>query len=176
MDAKELKDMLAEQTAAFEQKLADIKTAKPEEVTELKTQATALETSINEVKTALEELDVKMQGMNETKMPEVKTFETAVQDILDSDEFKDGLANGFRKKGTNEFLINANLFDKKFDLGDITGTVNMTQQNLSVGFAPLNNLAFIPNTRTAFVGQDKNRVLWVEGAYTSKGIVTGKFC
>ena len=50
----------------------------------------------------------------------------------------------------------------------------MTQQRLDVNFAPEKALAFIPFTNTGFIGQDKNRVLWVEGAYTSNAGYVGE--
>jgi HK97 family phage major capsid protein len=43
----------------------------------------------------------------------------------------------------------------------------MTLQNYTVGFAPVRALAFYPRLAQGFIGQNINRVLWVEGSYTS---------
>ncbi len=94
-----------------------------------------------------------------------KDFIAAIRELLDSKEFKDAKNEGFTKK---------KVFDVKVDTSVITGDVNRTVQNLTVSFAPENQLAFIPNFGAGgTIGQDKNRVLWVEGAYTSNvGYVT----
>ena len=87
-----------------------------------------------------------------------KSFAEALQEVIDSEEFKAAKIDRFRSKGT---------FDVKASLSSITGTVNLTVPNLNVIFPPERALAFIPYTNAGVIGNEKNRVLWVEGAYTS---------
>ena len=96
---------------------------------------------------------------------EFVSLEKAIKQLLSSDEFKTAKADKFKTK---------NVFTVKADTSDITGTVNMTVQRLQIGFAPERQLAFIPGLATGFVGQDKNRVMWVEGAYTSNAGYVGE--
>jgi HK97 family phage major capsid protein len=87
-----------------------------------------------------------------------QSLEKGMRDLLNSKEFKDAKASGFKS---------GNVFQIKADTTNITGTVNMTVQKLGVKFNPERNLAFLPYLNVGVVGSDKNRVLWVEGAYTS---------
>lgn len=82
----------------------------------------------------------------------------AMKQLLTSDEFKAAKANKFAGKP---------MFQLKALTTDITGTVNRTVQKLQIGFIPDRALAFIPYLNVGYIGQDKSRVLWVEGAYTS---------
>jgi HK97 family phage major capsid protein len=82
----------------------------------------------------------------------------AVKELLGREEFKTALKEGFSKK---------KVFELKVDSSVVTGDVNRTLQNLTLGFAPENQLAFIANMNQMFIGQDKNAVLWMDGAYTS---------
>lgn len=109
----------------------------------------------------LDELDIEIQKVEKTKTVEKEgqSLEKAMRQLLVSDEFKEALKEGFPK--------GKNMFSVKADTSDITGTVNMTRQNLTVKFDPERALAFMPFLNTGVVGNDRNRVLWVEGSYTS---------
>jgi HK97 family phage major capsid protein len=109
----------------------------------------------------LDELDIEIQKVEKTKTVEKEgqSLEIAMRQLLVSDEFKEALKEGFPK--------GKNMFSVKADTSDITGTVNMTRQNLTVKFDPERALAFMPFLNTGVVGNDRNRVLWVEGSYTS---------
>lgn len=122
---------------------------------------TKMQTQLDKISTDLKTMRVAQIQNNETP----KDFTLAIKALLDSKEFKDAKADGFSKR---------KLFDVKIDTSIITGNVNRTVQNLSVSFAPENQLAFIPNFGGGgTISQDKNRVLWMEGAYTSNvGYVT----
>jgi HK97 family phage major capsid protein len=89
---------------------------------------------------------------------EAVSLEKSIRQLFDSKEFKDAKASGFKTKS---------MFQVKAATSDITGTINMTQQRLQVKFNPERALAFMPYLNVGVIGNDKNRVLWVEGAYTS---------
>lgn len=101
----------------------------------------------------------KMSKLGGQKADESMTLEEGLKALYKSAEFQAAKAAGF-PNGKNVFQIKA-------DTSNITGTINMTQQNLSVKFAPERSLAFIPYINGNVVGAEKNRVMWVEGAYTS---------
>jgi HK97 family phage major capsid protein len=82
----------------------------------------------------------------------------AMKQLIASDEFKAAKATKFAGN---------KVFSLKALTTDITGTVNRTVQKLSIAFAPERALAFLPYLNVGYIGQDKSRVLWVEGAYTS---------
>ena len=107
----------------------------------------------------LDDQNLLIQKMElQKKNEETPTLEKALHQLFDSKDFKDAKAKGFREKS---------VFEVKADTTNITGTVNMTMQSLSVKFNPERALAFIPYMNTGFVGAEKNRVLWVEGTFTS---------
>lgn len=104
-------------------------------------------------------LELKMKGIEQNgAQKEAPSLEVALKNLFNSKEFKDAKAAKFRDKGT---------FELKASTSNITGTVNMTMQNLTVRFAPERSLAFMPFLNTGTVGANSNRVLWVEGSYTS---------
>ena len=109
---------------------------------------------------SIDDLAIKMKAAEGMKVKEDEkmSLEQSLKNLFASDEFKAAKKDGFRTKSA---------FELKADTTDITGTVNMTVQRLQVGFAPEREMAFLPLLNTGTVGQDKNRVLWVEGAYTS---------
>lgn len=128
--------------------------------TELKKSIDDMEAKRAEMQKQLDEQNLAIQKAGKVTFKEEATqsLEKGMRDLLDSKEFKEAKAAGF--KGNNVFQIKA-------DTSNITGTVNLTQQKLNVKFAPERALAFMPYLNVGIVGSDKNRVLWVEGAYTS---------
>jgi HK97 family phage major capsid protein len=172
MDNKEMIEALAEHGKAIELKNADLQKAMEAKMTEA---VTALKAELAEmVKTRevmqkqLDEQNIAIQVAKKSANignDEFVSLEKAIKQLLSSDEFKTAKADKFKTK---------NVFTVKADTSDITGTVNMTVQRLQIGFAPERQLAFIPGLATGFVGQDKNRVLWVEGAYTSNAGYVGE--
>jgi len=117
--------------------------------------------TIQTMQKQLNDLDLEIQKQAKVKMVEEEgqTLEKAMRGLMVSDEFKTALKEGF-PKGKQVFQVKA-------DTDDITGTVNMTRQNLTVKFDPERALAFMPFVNTGVVGNNRNRVLWVEGTYTS---------
>ena len=93
------------------------------------------------------------------------SFTEALEQLYKSEEFQNAKKDGFRKVGT---------FELKAGTSVITGAVNLTTQNMTVGFAKDRPLAFLPYLNAGVVANDKNRVLWVEGAYTSNAGYVGE--
>ena len=121
------------------------KSASADELKSIKDQFAKLETEI-------------AKKMVTKSQPEVKSLGAAMYDLMNSEEFKLAKKSGFKDN---------KVFELKASTSDITGAVNLTRQDLSVNFNPERQLAFLPFMNTGQVGQDKNRVLWVEGSYTS---------
>lgn len=116
---------------------------------------------VEELKSQLNELDIELQKAQKAFAPEskeAKTLEEGLKNLMASEEFKAAKKSGFR---------DGNTFEIKADTGDITGTVNMTRQNLAVKFDPERALAFLPYLNTGTLGQNQNEILWMEGTYTS---------
>ncbi|NIA28719.1 MAG: phage major capsid protein [Actinobacteria bacterium] len=153
----ELKKLFEEKQAATEKVAKDALEAKAKEL------QTVIEAAKAERKAAQDQLDAletKLAKMEKSGIGESKsvTLNEAVKSLIESEDFKAAKKDGFRTKS---------VFEIKADTSDITGTVNMTAQNYSIGFAPDRALAFYPMLNQGFIGQNRNRVLWVEGAYTS---------
>ena len=107
----------------------------------------------------LDDQNLLIQKMEiQKKNEETPTLEKALHALFETKEFKDAKAKKFQ---------GGSVFSIKADTSNITGTVNETVQNLTVKFNPLRQLAFLPYLNTGFVGANKNRVLWVEGTFTS---------
>ena len=172
MDNKEMIEALAEHGKAIELKNADLQKAMEAKMTEA---VTALKAELAEMVKTREVMQKQLDDQNiaiqvakksaNNGNDEFVSLEKAIKQLLSSDEFKTAKADKFKTK---------NVFTVKADTSDITGTVNMTVQRLQIGFAPERQLAFIPGLATGFVGQDKNRVMWVEGAYTSNAGYVGE--
>lgn len=165
-------EALAEHGKAIELKNADLQKAMEAKMTEA---VTALKAELAEMVKTREVMQKQLDDQNiaiqvakksaNNGNDEFVSLEKAIKQLLSSDEFKTAKADKFKTK---------NVFTVKADTSDITGTVNMTVQRLQIGFAPERQLAFIPGLATGFVGQDKNRVMWVEGAYTSNAGYVGE--
>ena len=167
MDKQELTAALETYKKEIEAKQAELLKAANEKADNLKKEVEALEAKRAEMQKQLDEQNIEIQVAKKSQMSkaETLTLEAAIKELLASDDFKKAKAEKFNKNNT---------FTVKADTGDITGTVNMTVQRLQVGFAPERALAFIPGLSTGFIGQDKNRVLWVEGTYTSNAGYVGE--
>jgi HK97 family phage major capsid protein len=171
MDKQELIDALSE----YKKTINELQTEKQkafeakhdEKVKALESKIADLESKSAEAQKQLDAQNIALQKAQKVTgdKDEVVSLEKAMRELLESDEFKKAKADKFAKNNT---------FTVKADTSNITGTVNMTMQNLTVGFAPERQLAFIPGLSTGFVGQDKNRVLWVEGSYTSNAGYVGE--
>ena len=167
MDKQEMIAALETYKKEIEAKQAELLKAANEKADNLKKEVEALEAKRAEMQKQLDAQNIEIQVAKKSQMSkaETLTLEAAIKELLASDDFKKAKAEKFGKNNT---------FTVKADTGDITGTVNMTVQRLQVGFAPERALAFIPGLSTGFIGQDKNRVLWVEGTYTSNAGYVGE--
>ena len=163
--AESLQKALGELTEDMQKEVKSILEgyAGKEAVDELKSLIEKQDTSkqVEELKSQLNELDIELQKAQKAFAPEskeAKTLEEGLKNLMASPEFKAAKKSGFR---------DGNTFEIKADTGDITGTVNMTRQNLAVKFDPERALAFLPYLNTGTLGQNQNEILWMEGTYTS---------
>jgi HK97 family phage major capsid protein len=163
--AESLQKALGELTEDMQKEVKSILEgyAGKEAVEELKSLIEKQDTSkqVEELKSQLNELDGELQKAQKAFSPdskEAQTLEEGLKNLMASEDFKSAKKSGFR---------DGNTFEIKADTGDITGTVNMTRQNLSVKFDPERALAFLPYLNTGTLGQNQNEILWMEGTYTS---------
>jgi HK97 family phage major capsid protein len=167
MEKKELTDALEQYKADVSQLVEDVKTASASEKAELQKSLDSAKDARDEMQKQLDDImtEQKNAKLNIVKKDENVSFDQSIKSLVASDEYKKAVKAGF-PKGQNTFEV-------KIDTSIITGDVNRTQQNMSINFAPENPMAFLPVMVNGFVGADKNRVLWVDGAYTSNvGYVT----
>jgi len=139
---------------------AELKTAIDTQKIELKAEIDKLEGMRKSMQDQLDAISIeqaksKKEGGNEKD--DLPLYDAMKQLIL-SDEFKAAKAAKFAGN---------KVFSLKAATSDITGTVNRTVQRLNINFAPERALAFLPYLNVGYIGQDKSRVLWVEGAYSS---------
>jgi HK97 family phage major capsid protein len=167
MEKKELTDALEQYKADVSQLVEDVKTASASEKAELQKSLDSAKEARDEMQKQLDDImtEQKNAKLNIVKKDENVSFDQSIKSLVASDEYKKAVKAGF-PKGQNTFEV-------KIDTSIITGDVNRTQQNMSINFAPENPMAFLPVMVNGFVGADKNRVLWVDGDYTSNvGYVT----
>lgn len=150
--AKNSETKLAELIKSTEAKEAEIKATK-----EAVEQANA---NIQKLQSGLNVLTKKIDGIKtETKE---QTIVQAVANLIASEEFKADLKNkAFESKGGKSYEIKAST-------SDLTVDVTRTMMLPGVSFPRDRNLAFLPNLMQGGVGQDKNRIGYIEGSYTSK--------
>lgn len=160
MDELELKAAIKDAEIKRDEMKTELKTAIESQKTELKAEIDKLEGLRKSMQEQLDANSTEMKKIQKSGVQDEKTLtlSEAIRQLVLSDDFKAAKADKFKSK---------NIFQVKASTSDITGTVNETVQKLAVSFAPDRALAFIPYTNTGFIGQDKNRILWVEGTYTS---------
>lgn len=162
MDEKELKLALETHGKEIQAKQVELQTAVESKLEakaiELQKSIDTMEVARKEMQKQLDEQNIAIQKGAFKKEDENVSLEKSIRDLFESKEFKDAKASGFKTK--SQFQIKA-------ATTDITGTVNMTNQRLQVKFNPERALAFMPYLNVGVIGNEKNRVLWVEGAYTS---------
>lgn len=159
---KELKDALAEYKSDIDALIEQKANEKSEAVkTELEAKIKEAEDARDEMQKQLDQIATEQKNarLNIEKKDENLSFDESIHKLVKSDEYKQAVKEGF-PKGKNTFEV-------KIDTSIITGTVNLTQQSHNINFAPENQMAFLPNMVNGFIGADRNRVLWVDGAYTS---------
>lgn len=160
MNELELKAAMLEAETKRDTMKAELKTAIDAQKTELLAKIAEVEELRKTMQTQLDAISTeqaKAKKEVDTQKDDLSLFD-AMKQLIASDEFKAAKANKFA--GNKVFSI-------KSLTSDITGTVNRTVQKLAINFAPERALAFLPYLNVGYIGQDKSRVLWVEGAYTS---------
>lgn len=162
MEKKELEAALIEYKSDIEKLLNGIKEANGKEKEALEASLAkanddraTMQKQLDEIATEQKKAKLSVQKKDDSNM----SFDESVRELVNSKEYKEAVKLGF-PKGSNKF-------DVKVDTSVITGNINRTQQRYAINFAPENQLAFVANMVQGFVGQDRNRVLWVDGAYTS---------
>lgn len=160
MNELELKAAIEAADKKREAMVAELKTALAEQKTDLEAKLAEVEKLRKAMQTQLDEIATEQEKAKKsigTPKDDLSLYD-AMKQLLSSEEFKAAKAAKFQ--GNKVFSIKALT-------SDITGTVNRTVQKLAINFAPERALAFIPYLNVGYIGQDKSRVLWVEGAYTS---------
>jgi len=164
VEKKELEEALETHGKGIQAKQAEMQKAidanLEAKALELKKSIDDMEAKRAEMQKQLDDQNIMIQKASKIQIHEeaAQTLEKGIRDLLESKEFKAAKADGFK---TNK------VFEVKADTSNITGTVNLTVQKLNVKFAPEKALAFLPYLNAGTIGNNKNRVLWVEGAYTS---------
>lgn len=160
MDKSELELALKTHGDDIKAKQAELKTAIDTKGAELKAEIEAMESKRAEMQTQLDAIATEQaKAKKEGHKTDVElSLVDAIKELVTSEQFKADKKDGF--KNTKPYTLKAGT-------SDITGTVNMTQQRFTVGFAPERSLAFLPYTNGGTVGPDRNRVLWHEGTYAS---------
>jgi len=159
MNEVEFKAALKEYSDQMKANQEAMKTASEAKAAELKAEFDALKESLKAAQDQFDSYITEQKkaakvGSEKDDLP----LYDAMKQLIASDEFKAAKAAKFA--GNKVFSIKA-------ATSDITGTVNRTVQRLNINFAPDRALAFLPYLNVGYIGQDKSRVLWVEGAYTS---------
>jgi HK97 family phage major capsid protein len=169
VEKKELLEALDTYKADIVKINDELKTANAEEVKKLEASLKSAQDARDVMQKQLDEISTNVKNFEkfqkEAREKASKNIYDAAIELFNSKDFQEAKKNNFVTKSR---------FDLKVDTTSITGNVNRTRQNLTVSYAPENQLAFIPNFGGGgTIDQDKNRVLWVDGAYTSNvGYVT----
>ena len=162
MDKKELEVALGEHKEAIDALIEKKAEEKSEAVKkELEGKIQEMESEKKEMQKQLDDIatEQKKAKLSIEKKDENISFKESMHNLVKSEKYKQAVKDGF-PRGNNTFKV-------KIDTSIITGDVNRTQQRLDINFAPENQMAFLPNMVQGFIGAEKNRVLWVDGAYTS---------
>jgi HK97 family phage major capsid protein len=158
-----LKADLKEVGDSIKAKQAEILTAVDAQKTELKAEIADLESKRVKMQEQLDAISTEQAKATKTATEiEEPSLNQAVKNLFASEEFKSAKAEKFAKKS---------VFQIKTATSAITGNTDgahaLTQIKPGVGMAAERALAFIPYTNAGVVGQDKNRISWMEAAYTT---------
>lgn len=142
------------------------------EVTEVKTKVESVATEIESVKGDVKSIDESLQDLSKkidnlkTEKVEEKGFKTAVQEVILSDEFKQGLKDVMEGKAT------VKRFEIKTDptsvvTGGLTGDVARTVTPTEIWAPAYEPNKFLAACTPRLVPQDKNQASWFDGTYYS---------
>lgn len=128
--------------------------------------------NIEQLSKSLNELNEKMEAVKAQKAAndtECVSLKQAIDELFASEQFKADMA---KHKGKND-RWSAN-YEIKASTADIVTPITNSQVIPGANFPRLRSLAFIPNFVTGTVGQDKNRIVYVDGKYTSHAGYAGE--
>ena len=118
-----------------------------------------LDKALNDINAKIEKLD---KGISK-KM----TFEEAIKEVFERPEVKAAIESKSFKDGLS--------LELKVATTDVTGgTASVSLIDNEKIFAVSRPLAFVGQLPTTQVGNNKNRVVWIEGAYTSNAGYVGE--
>ena len=146
-EATEVKNELQETKKAMEDNKADIE-KKFDNIDE----------SLKEMKKAMEQKEEKKE----------MTAEMAFKSVIESAEFKDGLAE--LKSGKSARFVT----EVKTATSAVVGDVNRTQQNMTVYGPTFAGSAFINRLPKYTIGADKNRVVYCNASFTDNTDYVGE--
>jgi len=115
---------------------------------------------MEKLNTALNDLNAKFEKLGTGGAEKKTSFEDAIKEIMERPEVKTAIQNKQFANGLN--------FELKVATSDVTGgTASVSLIDNEKIFSSARPLAFVGALPSTAVGQNKNRVVWVEGAYTS---------
>ena len=115
---------------------------------------------MEKLNTALNDLNAKFEKLGTGNGEKKTSFEDAIKEIMERPEVKTAIQNKQFANGLN--------FELKVATSDVTGgTASVSLIDNEKIFSSARPLAFVGALPSTAVGQNKNRVVWVEGAYTS---------
>lgn len=124
-----------------------------------------MEQKFDNVDATLAELKKQMEDKKEMKE---ETMEMTFKGIIESEEFKSGLAN--LKEGKASRFVT----EVKTGTSAITGDVNRTQQNYNVYGPSFAALAFINRLPRYTIGADRNRIVYCNASFTDNTDYVGE--
>jgi len=121
---------------------------------------------IEKLDKALNDLNAKMEKLDKG-ISKKMTFEEAIKEVFERPEVKAAIESKSFKDGLS--------LELKVATSDVTGgTASVSLIDNEKIFAVSRPLAFVGQLPTAQVGTNKNRVVWIEGAYTSNAGYVGE--
>jgi cell division protein FtsB len=121
---------------------------------------------IEKLDKALNDLNAKMEKLDKGTSKKM-TFEEAIKEVFERPEVKAAIESKSFKDGLS--------LELKVATTDVTGgTASVSLIDNEKIFAVSRPLAFVGQLPTAQVGTNKNRVVWIEGAYTSNAGYVGE--
>lgn len=159
-ELKKLQEQLAEAKEA--RKIADNAMAEAGKVKDLEAKTDAYKLDIENLDASIKQMSAQVEKLG--KRTEKKTIGELLSETFNSDEFKNGIIgvlNGTRAR----FTMDVKALDG-LDTSDVTGSVNLTMPNTNIDADAQKKLVLLGSIPSNVVPQDKNLVMWPEGAFT----------
>lgn len=155
-ELKKLQEQLAEAKEA--RKIADNALAEAGKVKDLEEKTEGYKADIDKLDESIKLVSAQIEKLS--KSTEGKSFEKVLAETFNSDEFKNGLKDVVEGKRAS-FVA-----EVKLDSSAVTGTVNLTMPNTQIEADAQKKLVLLGSVPSNIVPQDKNIILWPEGAFT----------